>query len=191
MGYAGGKKENPVYRSLGDHAETVQIDYDPAGISFSELLDIFWKSHSPTRQSWSRQYTSAIFYHNEEQKLLAEESRSAEEKRRNSRIYTQILPYTGFYLAEDYHQKYRLRQHPDLMREFREMYPDISGIVNSTAAARVNGYLDGYGTAGDLRKFLNLLGLSQEGRRSLLDSVSPAISAGCPIEPASISPGDG
>lgn len=171
---------------MGDHAETVQIDYDPAIISYSELLDIFWKSHSPTRQSWSRQYMSAIFYHSKEQKRLAEESRSGEEKRRKSRIYTEIVPYTGFYLAEDYHQKYRLRQHPDLMSEFREMYPDGSDLVNSTAAARVNGYLEGYGTADGLRRSLGSLGLSQKGQRSLLDAFPETRPGGCPIKPASL-----
>ena len=63
VGYAGGTTNNPTYRALGDHAETIQVDYDPTQISYEELLEAFWTSHSPTSRPWSRQYASIIFYH--------------------------------------------------------------------------------------------------------------------------------
>ena len=172
MGYAGGAKENPSYHDLGDHAETIQIDYDPTRVSYGDLLHIFWQSHTPTRGSWSRQYASIIFYHNEEQKRLAIETRDHEETRSGAKIHTEILPYSRFYLAEAYHQKYRLQQEREVMKEFIVIYPDALDFVNSTAAARVNGYLNGYGTRESLAGELGALGLSSEAGRTLVKLVS-------------------
>lgn len=162
MGYAGGTKKTPTYRSLGDHTETVQMDYDPSQISYRRLLEVFWESHDPRRSSWSRQYRAAVFYHNEEQKRLAEEARDAVEKRIRSKVKTKILPYTGFYLAEDYHQKHSLQRYPEFVEEFRTMYPSVEGFVSSTAVTRVNGYLGGYGNCDDLKGEAQGLGLSME-----------------------------
>jgi methionine-S-sulfoxide reductase len=168
VGYAGGTKESPTYHSLGDHTETIQIDYDPSQISYNDLLNIFWRNHNPSSRAWSRQYMAAVFYHNDEQKKLAEESRGREASKRDKRIQTQILPFTAFYRAEDYHQKYRLRRERHLLQEFERIYPADGDLVDSTAAARVNGYLGGHGMAGDLKIDLNRLGLSAEGGRYLL-----------------------
>jgi peptide-methionine (S)-S-oxide reductase len=172
VGYAGGSKANPTYHSLGDHSETIQIDYDPAQISYQELLDIFWSSHSPTARPWSRQYASIIFYHNEEQKRLAEASRDREAAGRGSPIYTEIVPFAQFYLAEAYHQKYQLQQIPALLRELRAIYPRDGDWIDSTAAARINGYLAGYGSLAELRAGIEDLGLSPVAQQKLLDLVS-------------------
>jgi peptide-methionine (S)-S-oxide reductase len=112
---------------------------------------------------------SAVFFHNDEQKRLALETKKHEAARRNGEIFTQILPASEFYLAEDYHQKYRLRQERDLMKEFTIIYPDPRKFVDSTAAARVNGYLSGHGTSEMLQTELNDLGLSLEAREKLLN----------------------
>jgi peptide-methionine (S)-S-oxide reductase len=172
VGYAGGTKADPTYRNLGDHSETIQIDYDPAQISYEELLDLFWSSHSPTSRPWSQQYASIIFYHNEEQKRLAVETRDQEAAKHGSQIYTEVVPFSEFYLAEDYHQKYRLQQVSELAKAFRLIYPDDEDFVNSTAAARVNGYVGGYGTLAALQAELKSLGLSPEAEQKLLDIVS-------------------
>ena len=171
VGYAGGTKKNPTYYSLGDHTETIQIDYDPARISYEDLLEVFWRNHNPARQAWSRQYMAAIFYHNEAQRKLAMRTRDLVAMRIRGKLHTAVLPATRFYLAEDYHQKYRLRQVPDLLREFAVMYPDGMDFVNSTAAARVNGYLGGYGTPESLEAEMGGLGLSPEGKRRLMEIV--------------------
>jgi peptide-methionine (S)-S-oxide reductase len=171
VGYSGGKKKNPTYHSLGDHSESIRIDYDPSEISYEKLLEIFWSSHNPTQRPWSTQYKAAVFYHNEEQKKLAMESRDRETARRNSEIATEIVPATEFYRAEAYHQKHRLRQDRELMKEFEAMYPSDDDFANSTAAARVNGYLDGYGTPETLEKELDGLGLSPEANKTLMDIV--------------------
>lgn len=171
VGYAGGTKRNPTYYNLGDHSETIQIDYDPTHVSYRELLDIFWESHDPAARPWSRQYMAAVFTHNEEQRRLALETRDREAAKRGGRIYTRILPFSGFYLAEAYHQKYRLRHEPLFMKEFMAIYPDNEDFVNSTAATRVNGYVAGNGTCAALQRELNSLGLSPAGNKRLLDIV--------------------
>ena len=136
VGYAGGTKVAPTYRSIGDHTETFEIDYDPSQISYETLLGIFWQSHNPTSRVWSTQYKAAVFYHNDAQKQLAEQTRAREAERRSAKIRTEILPFTGFTIAEDYHQKYYLRSQRDLMREFERIYPSAGDFVHSTAAAR-------------------------------------------------------
>ena len=157
---------------MGDHTETIQIDYDPEQITYRELMDVFWKSHSPTSRASSRQYMSIVFYHDEEQKRFALGTRDREAANRNARIYTEVVPYTEFYLAEDYHQKYRLQHEQDLMGEFRRMFPYMTDFINSTAAARVNGYLAGYGTPQELEEEIDMLGLSQAGAKKLLELVA-------------------
>lgn len=180
MGYAGGTSTNPTYHNLDGHTETVQVDYDPAKISYNELLDVFWRSHDPTAFAFSRQYQSIIFFHNEQQQRLALQSKQQEEAKLGSEITTEIIPYTDFYPAEDYHQKYYLRQIPELMADFSAMYPDARNFRDSTAAARINGYIGGYGTAGTLEKELASYGLSPTGNKLLL-KYAPAGSGVCPL----------
>jgi hypothetical protein len=112
-----------------------------------------------------------IFYHNEEQRRLAEKTRAAIAAQSGRKIYTDIAPASTFYPAEDYHQKFRLQQDPLLTAEYDAIYPDMKDFVNSTAVSRVNGYLGGYGSTAQLKKELDSLGLSPEGRSRLLESV--------------------
>lgn len=172
VGYAGGTTAEPTYRSIGDHSETIEIDYDPSVLEYEDLLDMFWREHDPRYAPPSRQYRSAIFFRTEEERLAAEASK----KRIESvvgRIMTTIEPLTGFHRAEDYHQKYRLRGSHALLAEFVAMYPDGGALADSTAAARVNGWLDGYGTAEQVEAALPQLGLSKRAGRMLANSVSP------------------
>ena len=83
----------------GDHTETVEIEFDPKQTSYSNLLDMFWENHDPTRCA-SRQYMSAIFYHSSEQKRLAEESRDGRQKKLSQKIVTRITAAETFYNAE-------------------------------------------------------------------------------------------
>ncbi len=172
VGYAGGTKANPTYHDLGDHSETIQIDYDPDQISYAELLDLFWDGHSPTSRPWSRQYASIIFYHDEEQKRLAEASLEREMARQGRPLFTEIVPFSQFTLAETYHQKFRLQQVPVLQQHVRTIFADDGQFINSTAAARVNGYAGGYGTLAALQAELDDLGLSPVAEEKLLELVS-------------------
>ncbi len=160
-------KKDPTYHQLGDHTETLQLDYDPARVSYERLLEFFWASHDPTIQSRSTQYKAAVFYHNEGQKRKALETRDRLATRIGKTIRTEILPLTRFYLAEGYHQKYRLRKDPQILQEFRHYYPGDEDIIHSTAAARVNGYLAGHGTPEMLEAEWTSLGLSEKTRSKL------------------------
>jgi peptide-methionine (S)-S-oxide reductase len=153
-------KENPTYYDLGDHSETIQMDFDPAVVTFQELLDIFWKSHDPGRRVQSAQYKTAVFYHSDEQKRIAVESLDRLAGATGVEIQTEIRPYSNFTIAEDYHQKYYLRRQQELVKEYLAIYPDVSDFIDSTAVARVNGYVAGFGTPARLRAELKGLGLT-------------------------------
>ena len=114
-GYAGGKKKNPTYEEVSagntGHAEVVQITYDPKKITYEKLLEVFWRNVdplAPNRQfcDIGSQYRTAIFYHDETQKRLAEESKKALSKRFKEPIVTEIVAASEFYPAEEYHQDY-------------------------------------------------------------------------------------
>jgi peptide-methionine (S)-S-oxide reductase len=116
-GYSGGKVKNPTYKEvcsgLTGHAEVIQLTYDPSVITYEELLEIFWKTHDPTTLNKQgadegTQYRSAIFYHNDQQKKLAEfyKKKLDDAHAFSAPIVTEIVPFTAFYKAEDYHQNY-------------------------------------------------------------------------------------
>jgi peptide methionine sulfoxide reductase msrA/msrB len=114
-GYSGGRGDNPTYGDYAakGHVEAVQVIYDPAKVSYQQLLDYFWRHVDPTDPGGQfvdrgPEYRSVIFYHDAEQKRLAEASKQALEKsgRFKKPVVTEILPFTKFYRAEDYHQDY-------------------------------------------------------------------------------------
>jgi len=116
-GYTGGKVKNPTYREvctgLTGHAEVVQVKFNPSVISYEEILEVFWNTHDPTTLNKQgadegTQYRSAVFYHNDEQKKIAEEYKIQLDKSGvyKNRIVTEITPFSVFYPAEDYHQNY-------------------------------------------------------------------------------------
>ncbi len=116
-GYTGGSKENPSYEEVSSgktgHIEAIQIIYDPSQLNYSQLLEVFWQNVDPTDDGGQfvdrgSQYKTAIFYHNEEQKNLAEESKKQLEAsgRFKKPIVTEIRAFQKFYPAEDYHQDY-------------------------------------------------------------------------------------
>ena len=80
MGYTGGTTPDPIYRRLGDHTETVQVDFDAATVGYGELLELFWRSHNASRPGWSRQYMSAVFYADQQQQQVARDVKEHLEK---------------------------------------------------------------------------------------------------------------
>jgi peptide-methionine (S)-S-oxide reductase len=121
VGYTGGHKQDPTYREVctdrTGHAEAVEVAYDPAKISFAELLDAFWSLHDPTTKDrqgpdFGSQYRSAIFFHDDEQEKLAHESINEVDASGvfRNKIVTQVAPAVTFYPAEDYHQQYIEKQ---------------------------------------------------------------------------------
>jgi len=116
-GYMGGKTRNPTYEQVSTgrtgHAEVLQIEYDPQRVSYEKLLEVFWRNIDPTQRDaqfcdHGSQYRSGIFYHDEEQRRLAEASRAALAKTKpfKGEIVTEVTKAAEFYPAEDYHQDY-------------------------------------------------------------------------------------
>ena len=117
VGYAGGQLPDPTYKDVctdrTGHAEVVEVEYDPARVRYEQLLDVFWENHDPTtlnRQGpdVGSQYRSAIFYHDEQQRAAAEESKRRLDASGRLRrpVVTEIVPAAPFYRAEEYHQRY-------------------------------------------------------------------------------------
>lgn len=173
VGYAGGERARPTYRALGDHIETVQVDYDPGRIGFRELLRLFWASHDPGRAAPKRQYRSAIFYTDDGTRRAAGASRSRWEARSGREAATELIPLEQFWPAEAYHQKYRLRQHPPLLGAVRRRRPTGRDLVDSTVAARLNGLVAGHGAV-LLDRELELYGLDEDRERYLRKVVGRA-----------------
>jgi peptide-methionine (S)-S-oxide reductase len=116
-GYMGGKTKNPTYESISSgmtgHAEVVQIEYDPSKVSYATLVETFWRNVDPTQRDGQfcdhgSQYRTAIFYHNDEQKRVAEASKAALQKNKPFKgdIVTELAPAPEFYRAEEYHQDF-------------------------------------------------------------------------------------
>ncbi len=171
VGYAGGTTNNPTYKNIGDHTESLQIDFDPAIISYQNLLDTFWTNHFPCRRSFSRQYMKAVFYHNNTQKQLAEKSLQRVREAKKKKVTTKILPFTTFYRAEDYHQKYMLRLDDKLMVVINDLELTPSQFADSTLIARLNGFAGGHGDKASLQKQLTLLNFAP----AFLEKLQPAV----------------
>ena len=138
---------------MGDHTEAFQIDFDPSVVSYDQLLAQFWSSHRADRAAYSRQYMAAVF--------ATDEQADAAQRSKPAGARTPVITGARFYLAEDYHQKYHLRHHKQLMRELAELSP--RALVDSTVAARLNGFAGGYGSPALLDRELASYGLSPDG----------------------------
>jgi peptide-methionine (S)-S-oxide reductase len=117
-GYSGGFVENPTYREVctdtTGHAEVVQVTFDPDVVSYAQLLEVFWAMHDPTQVNrqgpdHGYQYRSIILTHSDEQREIAEASRERLQAKTSKPIATEIKPFAAFYPAEEYHQRYYLR----------------------------------------------------------------------------------
>jgi peptide-methionine (S)-S-oxide reductase len=115
VGYMGGSLKNPTYQDVctdrTGHAEVVEVDFDPAVVSYHDLLNVFWENHDPTTKNRQgpdvgAQYRSAIFFHSPEQEAEAKRSREEAQKNFKRPIVTEIVPAGDFWRAEEYHQQY-------------------------------------------------------------------------------------
>lgn len=167
VGYAGGTTPSPTYRKIGDHAETLQVDYDPRLISYEKLLAVFFDTHNACHKAWSRQYMSAIWTHDAAQLKAAKAAAAIHAKAAGRAVATEIKPLVKFTRAEDYHQKYRLRSRDWLFRELSARLGASDGLTDSTAAMRLNAWLSGYGDAKQIERELPQIGLPEELRSKL------------------------
>ena len=147
------------------------MDYNPEEVTYEELLKIFFDNHSPHYSVPTRQYMSAIFYQDEKQLELATKALLQEQEKRGVKLYTQILPYKEMYLAEAYHQKYYLQLVDLLKNDIKKHYPKFRDFVDSTSAARINGYVKGLGNMDRLMEEIDGFGLSEKGKKRLIDIV--------------------
>ena len=152
-GYCGGTAKSPNYTNLGDHTEAVSIDFDPTVTSYEDLLERFWNAHHCGSGGSMRQYMIAVFYHNDEQRKVAERSRARHARKQGvapKDVKTPILPVQTFTYAEGYHQKYMLRRGSALRQFLEETYPTAKEFADSTVATRLNAFL-GWGFDRDLK----------------------------------------
>lgn len=168
VGYSGGTTPSPTYHNLGDHSESIQIDFDPSRISYEELLTIARASGNFGGRSWSRQYRSAVFYHNDAQREAA------------VRLgLTEVEPFRSFTRAEDYHQKYYLQQSA-LAREFYAMFPSEKAWTDATATARANAIVGGHMSREQIEAVLPVLGVSEATGQKLLKLAGTSV-RGCAL----------
>lgn len=147
VGFAGGTAPAPTYRRMADHTETVQIEFDPVTISYADVLREFWQNHYPNRDNYKgRQYISLLHYHTEQQRQTIGVIQKEMEAQLGEPIETEISPFTRFTPAEERHQKYYLKRYPKALEQTAGLYPDRELLTDSTFAARLNGFVKGYGT---------------------------------------------
>jgi len=175
VGYAGGTTYQPTYHNIGDHTESVQVDYDPRVVSYRDLLAVFWEGADPAMPPGLRQYMSLVIYQNEEQRQLAMADSQRLEKDLGIEVRVEITPLTAFYIAEDYHQKWNLQNKHEIVAELRRIYPRAADFINSTAATRINGYLGGNGNANDFNRDIDAFGLSAAATGRLRSLVTPLL----------------
>lgn len=144
-GYSGGSKNNPKYRSIKDHTETVRVEYDPEIITYNELVHIGINAHNPRSKNRKRQYDNVIFYKNEKQKEIVKDA-FRNEGYSVANIETRIEKLDKYYYAEDYHQKYKLRSRRSLEDQFTNVYNEQQ-FRNSALATKMNSVV-----AGELKK---------------------------------------
>ncbi|TWT16030.1 peptide-methionine (S)-S-oxide reductase [Planomicrobium sp. CPCC 101079] len=170
VGFAGGTAPNPTYRNLGDHTETVEIDFNPEVLNFEDVLLHFWKNHYPNRDNYKgRQYISLLRYHSGEQKEAIDKVKAGMEKELGEAIETDIAPFNGFTLAEERHQKYYLKRYPKALDQLEILYPSPELLVDSTFAARLNGFVKGFGNREALKLEIAGWPIKEEHRQYLID----------------------
>lgn len=176
VGYAGGTTLDPTYRLMGDHTETLEIDFDPEVIRYSTILTLFWDSHDAAKDRTykGRQYLSLLFYHDAEQQKIAHQVKQDWENKQHKKIQTEIQPYTHFYQAEDRHQKYFLKRYPKAHSSITYLFPTYSDYIDSTIAARLNSFVREFGLLADIKKELEFWGLNENEKyilEELLDTI--------------------
>lgn len=146
VGYAGGRHTGPTYYDIGDHIETVLVEYDPTVVSYRELLEEFWSGHNPGRNPWMNQYRSMIFPVTAEQEAIARRALALERDRRTGAVLTEVRPIDRFYRDRSYHDKYYLRRHDRLWAAVVDVFATTDAALASTVAARLNALSAGRGS---------------------------------------------
>lgn len=170
VGYAGGTAKQPTYRTLGDHTETLQIDFYPKVLAYEEVLRHFWRNHYPNRDEYKgRQYISLLRYHNDEQKVSIDQVKREMEQELGEQIETDIAAFTQFTLAEERHQKYYLKRYPKALDQLQDLFPNAEALVNSTFSARLNGFVKGFVSRTELVHEINAWPIDNSARELMTE----------------------
>lgn len=141
VGYTGGSTPAPTYRTRADHAEAVEVTYDPSRVRYEDLLRLFWELHDPTIPAYAENYRNAVFVGEPAERNAAERSAAAIARERG-KVHTTVENAGPFHAAEEVHQKFYLRRRPDLVRELEPFFGgDRRRLFASTAASRLNALL--------------------------------------------------
>lgn len=172
VGFSGGTSLNPSYRKMGDHTETVEVDFDPTILSYEEILLHFWNHHYPNRDQYKgRQYISLIRFRSPEQERMVEKVKRQMEQKIGEEIETDIAAFTDFTLAEERHQKYYLKRYPKAMEQLAPLYPDVGLLADSTFAARLNGFVKGFGNRQNLKSEITGWNIAPEYQEILINKL--------------------
>jgi peptide-methionine (S)-S-oxide reductase len=154
VGYAGGVKTGPTYHDLGAHAEVLQVSFDPERIAYSDLLELFWNGHDPTRSSRGSQYRSILLCEGQTQFDEAVASAERKEAKLGRKVQTEVVLDKPFYPAEDYHQKWKLRQQRELFADLATQHSSEAELLNSFAATKLNAFAGGHLSRSELESSL-------------------------------------
>ena len=171
VGFCGGRHPHPDYHRLVDHREAVEIRYDPARISYRDLLEVFWHLHDPSSPGVLLRFAPGLFYRTAEEGRLARETAQERHGEDGTPVRTDIERLGRFHPAAASHQKHYLRGTREIMSEFREMFEDPECFVASTAAARVNAVLAGQACPETIRAEIDSYGLSRTAQATVLAQV--------------------
>ncbi len=155
------------------------MDFDPSVISYAQLVDLALASHDPRWKAHKAQYASLVLAHDEQQLAVAQERAARVSAALGAPLATRVERLKQFWLAEDYHQKYYLRNDRLLSADFKAMFDgDEAAFRESTSAARVNGYVAGNGDRAQLAREIDFLGLSDNSRTLLISHTRGGLAAG-------------
>jgi peptide-methionine (S)-S-oxide reductase len=163
VGYAGGDKVGPTYHDLGEHAEVLQVEFDPSQLSFQDLLTMFWAGHDPTRDGRRSQYRSILICEDAKQLSLATESKSEVERKLGRKVQTEVIGGKPFYPAEDYHQKWKLRRRAALYEDLAKSFDREELLLRSFAATKLNAIAGGHLNQTTVESLRHRLSLSEDG----------------------------
>jgi methionine-S-sulfoxide reductase len=176
VGFAGGAYENPTYQDIGDHIETVVVEYEPDRVSYADLLELFWNGHDPGHNPWMNQYRSMLFPVTDEQRRAAERSVERHRNQQVGAVLTEVRPIERFYPDRTYHQKYYLRNNARLWNLVVGAYGSERAAERSTVAARANALLARGTTHGTVTAAIDAAvaagGISPEDAADLKDALS-------------------
>ncbi|MFO8069636.1 MAG: peptide-methionine (S)-S-oxide reductase [Alkalibacterium sp.] len=175
-GFTGGTTAEPTYRTIGDHTETIQIDFDASLLSYEDILRIYWNSHDAVkdRKFKGRQYLSLLIVHSLNQQETADLIKNEWEKRNGKSIGTEIQYDRPFYPAENRHHKYFLKRFPKAMESILPLFFDHKNFTDSTIAARLNGFVRENGRLTDIKDEISDWQLTDEEEhvlRSMLQKI--------------------